>query len=348
MLNIIPQPVSIMINREKKGFTLHAGTTVTPYAFTDDFIAFARSAFNKKVHKHEDTGDEKSVILKIDGSIAHDEGYTLKCENRRVYITAKTEAGLYYGLQTLKQMLLQTDGKIPYTEIIDYPRFEYRGFGLDTGKYAYSVGDIKRIADLMAFHKLNVLRLTGNTQANYTKEDMREIVAYCHERKIKVNDGQSDFYADRLIYVESEKSVKDKNLLSSEAKLINSLSHPYSLDYPYGINSIKKVCNYDGELTDGGNGTWGIEGRVNTDYAPNMKKFEYLAFPRLGAIAETAWAEKGFQTFATFLYKAVDYCKYLDQYGIRYARLKKAHPSIIGKYASVLIFRIKKLKNIYT
>ena len=58
----------------------------------------------------------------------YDEGYTIKCEDRRVYINAKTETGLFYGLQTLKQMLLQTNGKIPYTEIVDYPRFSYRGY----------------------------------------------------------------------------------------------------------------------------------------------------------------------------------------------------------------------------
>lgn len=341
MFNIIPQPVSILINREKKGFTLHAGTTVTPYAFTDEFISFTRKAFNKKVHKHEDTGDEKSIILKIDENIEHNEGYTLKCENRRVFINAKTETGLFYGLQTLKQMLLQTDGKIPYTEIVDYPRLPYRGFRLDTGKYAYCIGDIKRIADLMSFHKLNVLHLTGDTQAHYTKDDMQEIVAYCHERKIKMSDELS---LDNFLYIDSEKALKDKNLLNSEKMLISSAEYPYSLDYPYGINSIKRVCNYNGDLTD--SDVWGIESRICTDYVPNMKKFEYLAFPRLGAIAETAWAQKDFQTFATFIYKAADYYKYLDMYEVKYANLKKAHPSFIRKHASALRFRIKKLKNI--
>ncbi len=157
MFNIIPQPVNILINQDKKGFTLHTGTIISPYPFVDEFISFVRKTLNKKVYVHEDTGEERSIILKIDESVEHDEGYRIKCENRRVYINAKTETGLFYGLQTLKQMILQTNGKIPYTEIEDYPRFSYRGFMLDCGRYFYPVEDVKKIVDLMALHKLNVL-----------------------------------------------------------------------------------------------------------------------------------------------------------------------------------------------
>ena len=143
MYNIIPQPVSILTNSERKGFTLHAGTTVTPCAFADMFISFVRKTLNKKVRIHEDTGEEKTIVFKIDDTVEHDEGYTIKCENRRVFVNAKTETGLFYGMQTLCQMLLQTNGKLPYTEITDYPRFSYRGFMLDSGRYFYSVPDVK-------------------------------------------------------------------------------------------------------------------------------------------------------------------------------------------------------------
>ncbi len=217
MYNIIPQPVSILTSNDKKGFTLHAGTTITPSPFSDIFISFVRKTLNKKVREHEDTGEEKSIILKLDENISHDEGYTLRCENRRVFINAKTEAGLFYGLQTLMQMLLQTNGKLPYTLIEDYPRFSYRGFMLDSGRYFFPVGDVKRIADLMALHKLNVLHwhltedqgfrveikkyplltqkgsVRSHTNFNrkphggyYTAEDIKEIVGYCRKRNIKV------------------------------------------------------------------------------------------------------------------------------------------------------------------
>lgn len=320
MLNIIPQPVSILINRDKKGFTLHAGTIISPYDFSQDFILFARNVFNKKVRIHEDTGEEKSIILKIDNGIQNDEGYTLKCENRRVYINAKTEAGLFYGLQTLKQLLLQTEGKIPYTEITDEPRFSYRGFKLDFRRNAYSVDEIKRIADLMALHKLNVLHLYDGDN-HYTQEEIKEIVAYCQAKKIKV-------------ITEAENDEK-----------INSNDVPYRLDYPYGMNSLKKVCNDDGSLSENDEDTLGIEACVRTEYIPDMKRFEFLTFPRLSAMAENAWAEKGYPTFTTFLHKAEDYYKFLDAYKVNSAPIKKACPSFIYKHTSSLWFKCKTIKN---
>ncbi len=502
MFNIIPQPVSILINQDKKGFTLHAGTIISPYPFAEEFIAFVRKTLNKKVFFHEDTGEERSIILKIDDSIEHDEGYKIKCENRRVFINAKTEAGLFYGLQTLKQMLLQTNGKIPYVEITDYPRFSYRGYMLDCGRYFYTVDEVKRVVDFMALHKLNVLHwhltedqgwrveikkyplLTekgskrSHTNFNhkphggyYTQEQIKEIVAYCHERKIKVIpefdvpghmvaaiacypelsclnrklevathwgvkhdilcagkessykfvydvlDELIELFPDKIIHIGGDEAVKmrwehcphcqkaitennlknedelqmffmskvndylnskgcssvmwnydmtgdteklnpniswtvcgmsdDKELLKKELtrgrKMINTSCYPYYFDFPYGWNTLKMVCENDGALTENDEETWGIEAQMWTEYVPNMKRLEFLTFPRLGAMAENAWAEKGYPSFSTFLHKAPDYYKLLDVYDVNYASLKKACPSFIYKHASSLWFKRRVL-----
>lgn len=316
MFNIIPQPVSILINRDKKGFTLHAGTIISPYPFVQEFISAMRKNFNKKIYVHEDTGEERSIILTIDDSIEHNEGYTIKCENRRVFINAKTETGLFYGLQTLKQMLLQTEGKLPYTEITDYPRFSYRGLMLDCEKNIYAVGDVERLIDMMALHKMNVLRWKHNN--NYTREEVENVVKYCQDRKIKV-------------------ILNDDN-----KKGINSSLHPYCLDYPYGINTLKKVCNDDGEIPAENNETVGVEASIRTKNVADVKKAEYYLYPRMGAISENVWAEKGFPTFSTFLHKAEDYYKLLDVYKVNYASLRKACPSFLYKHASVIKFKLMR------
>lgn len=319
MFNIIPQPVSVLFNADKKGFTLHSGTTISPFPFANDLISFARKVFNKKIIMHEDTGEERSIILKIDDSVENDEGYTLKCKDRRVYITAKTETGLFYGLQTLKQMLLQTNGKIPYTEIVDYPRFSYRGYTFNFGRYYYELDEIKRIVDVMTSHKLNTLCWCDNNH-HYTSEQVQEIVAYCQERKITL--------------VESSDSKKTN---------INTNERPYRLDFPYGWNTLKMVCEDEGALTDNDEETLGIEAQMCTDYIQDMKRLEFLAFPRLGAMAENAWAEKGYPSFATFLHKSNDYYKLLDVYKVGYAPVKKACPSFIYKNISSLGFKLKVL-----
>ena len=498
MFNIIPQPVSILTNSDRKGFTLHAGTIISPYSFSEDFVKFVRKNFNKKICIHEDTGEEKSIILTLDESFEYDEGYTLKCENKRVYINAKTENGLFYGLQTLKQMLLQKEGKLPYTEILDYPRFSYRGFMLDCGRYFYPVEDVKKIVDLMALHKLNVLHwhltedqgwrveikkyplltekgsMRSHTNFNhkahggyYTQEEIKDIVAYCHERKIKVIpeydipghsvaaiscypylscldrdlevathwgvkhdilcagkettyqfvydviDELIELFPDKIIHIggdeavkmrwkncpHCQKAIKDNNLrdedhlqmffmakvndylkekgyssmmwnydkienadtltpdiawdicgmgddddlvkneLKRGRKLINTKCYPYYFDFPYGWNTLKMVCEDNGALTDKDEETWGIEAQMWTEYVPNMKRLEFLTFPRLGAMAENAWAEKGYPSFSTFLHKAPTYYNLLDAYNVNYAPLKKACPSFFYKHASSLWFK---------
>ena len=134
-----------------------------------------------------------------------------------------------------------------------------------------------------------------------------------------------------------------KNELKCGRKLINTNCYPYYFDFPYGWNTLKMVCEDDGALTDNDEETWGIEAQMWTEYVPNMKKLEFLTFPRLGAMAENAWAEKGYPSFTTFLHKAKDYYNLLDVYKVRYAKIKKACPSFIYKHASSLWFKRRVL-----
>jgi hexosaminidase len=89
------------------------------------------------------------------------EGYTLTADKAQVAIKAKSAAGLFYGTQTLYQLIkLEVQKKlpmmsIPLVQISDKPRFEWRGSMLDCGRIFYSVDFIKKYLDYMAMHKLN-------------------------------------------------------------------------------------------------------------------------------------------------------------------------------------------------
>lgn len=89
------------------------------------------------------------------------EGYTLSADKAGLTLKAKSPAGLYYGTQTLYQLIrLETQKKIPMmsiplVQITDKPRFEWRGSMLDCGRFFYSVDFIKQYLDYMAMHKLN-------------------------------------------------------------------------------------------------------------------------------------------------------------------------------------------------
>ena len=93
------------------------------------------------------------------------EGYVLKVLPERVTIEAETPKGYFYAVQTLLQ-LLPTEvfssqkmenvaWKMPACDILDRPRFGYRGFMLDVGRHFMPVATVKRFIDLMAIHKMN-------------------------------------------------------------------------------------------------------------------------------------------------------------------------------------------------
>ncbi|MGV3508555.1 MAG: beta-N-acetylhexosaminidase [Sphingobacteriaceae bacterium] len=89
-----------------------------------------------------------------------DEGYSLSVNPGKIVVTGKTAHGVFYGVQSIYQ-LLPFKGKklaqftIPAVSITDNPRFEWRGLMLDVGRYFYSVDFLKKYIDYLAMHKMN-------------------------------------------------------------------------------------------------------------------------------------------------------------------------------------------------
>ena len=94
------------------------------------------------------------------------EGYELDVSSDVAYINAPTQAGLFYGVQTLLQLLppqifvsapaTNVTWEIPFAvHIEDQPRFKWRGFMLDVSRHFFSKDEVKRVLDEMAMHKLN-------------------------------------------------------------------------------------------------------------------------------------------------------------------------------------------------
>jgi hexosaminidase len=94
------------------------------------------------------------------------EGYELTVAPDSVVIRAPTQAGLFYGVQTLFQLLptevfsanlvTNADWQIPCVQIEDWPRFKWRGFMLDVSRHFFSKPEVETFLDAMALHKMNV------------------------------------------------------------------------------------------------------------------------------------------------------------------------------------------------
>lgn len=97
------------------------------------------------------------------------EGYRLRVNAEGVALSANEPAGLFYGLQTLIQLLPReimrpapgapVQWSIPFIDITDYPRFGWRGLMLDVARHFYTIDQVKVFIDQMAQYKYNLLHL---------------------------------------------------------------------------------------------------------------------------------------------------------------------------------------------
>ncbi|MBR2458191.1 MAG: beta-N-acetylhexosaminidase [Bacteroidaceae bacterium] len=186
-------------------------------------------------------GDKKAAIrmsldyLKAKGEVESDlteqqkEAYMIKVDKKGIAIIARQPIGLFRAAQTLRKSLpiVKKADKVelPYAEIFDEPRFEYRGVLLDCGRHYFTVEFIKKFLDVMALHGSNQfhwhltedqgwrfevkaypsLAQKGSVRAEtvigpgnsgiyngtpyggyYTQEECREVVRYAAERYINV------------------------------------------------------------------------------------------------------------------------------------------------------------------
>jgi hexosaminidase len=160
-LGIIPAPVSV---EKHAGFFKLDKTVVlvsneTPNAATADMLnAFIANRGGFALRTAKAAGSQHAIILSSAG--AEDlpaEGYTLQVNEKGIIVTGK-DAGLFYGVQSLMQMMPEKKGQeidVPAALINDYPRFKYRGMHLDVGRHTFPVAFIKKYIDLMAQYKLN-------------------------------------------------------------------------------------------------------------------------------------------------------------------------------------------------
>ncbi len=160
-MGIIPAPVSV--KKMPGEFTLSQETVLLADSLSTRPVIFFADYLQNKAMLHiipkANAGQaNNSVVLTSAGTDGlPPEGYRLTITPNNITIAANG-AGLFYGIQTLIQLVPLSHGavvKLPCVQIDDYPRFSYRGFMLDVSRHFFSVELIKRYLDLMAAYKLN-------------------------------------------------------------------------------------------------------------------------------------------------------------------------------------------------
>lgn len=172
---IIPEPVSMSVSEGR--FTLPDDVLVSVPSdkeadYTANFlkeklsVATGKNVRLEKTRKHPKGTIVLSLNKKSDAEIGG-EGYRLSVTPSGVTVTANKPAGLFYGVQTLLQLLPpeieskeKVDGaawEIPAVEIVDYPRVGWRGLMLDVSRHFFTVDEVKQYIDAMVRYKYNML-----------------------------------------------------------------------------------------------------------------------------------------------------------------------------------------------
>ncbi len=224
-ISLIPEPKEIKISEGY--FKLSPSTRIQSKNAETDITADLFNHFleeNWDIRLKKGTARKNRINLVLDNKMPK-ESYTLDVSPSGITITGDA-AGVFYGIQTLNQLLTEKDGtlSVPCVTISDSPRFGYRGLMLDVGRYFYSKEYIKKFIDRMAQFKLNVFHwhltedggwrieikkypeLTkrtawrSSTQSGYgwevqnhiphggyyTQKDVKEIIQYAAERHVTI------------------------------------------------------------------------------------------------------------------------------------------------------------------
>ena len=120
-------------------------------------------------------GNGNTITLQTSDSVAgitSPEGYSIVVGNKEITVTATSGAGLFYGVQTILQ-LMESDGTIPACEITDEPAFAYRGAMLDVSRHFFGKEFVKKQIDAIAQFKMNRLHLHLTDAAGWRIEIKR-------------------------------------------------------------------------------------------------------------------------------------------------------------------------------
>jgi hexosaminidase len=230
---LIPAPASLTI-RPEAPFDLNRATSIVVDGTNAEVTAIAQVfATLLRVSTGFPLLVTSSVADSVPGNIhlrlvtnrasLGEEGYELTASSRGVTLVANRPAGLFHGIQTLRQLLpseveseigvARVEWPIPALSIVDQPRFAWRGAMLDVARHFFTVAEVQQYIDLLALYKLNVLHLHlsddqgwrieiksrpklanvgGSSQVGggpggfYTQQDYQTIVRYAQERYITV------------------------------------------------------------------------------------------------------------------------------------------------------------------
>ena len=229
--NFIPKPLKIISTNSAFGLDkntiIYTSQNATGFPEVGEFLSEKikwQTDLDLAVNSSTNTTSQRIIFINQSDSteFSSKEGYDLYITQDSIILNAKTAEGAFRGIQTIRQIIPETSNDtlsenkmwlVPTGKIIDNPNFEYRGSMLDVARHFFSVEDVKKYIDVLAYYKINALHLHladdqgwrieikswpklteiggssevgGGPGGFYTQEEYKDIVAYAAKHFITI------------------------------------------------------------------------------------------------------------------------------------------------------------------
>lgn len=162
-VGVIPLPNSI---NEKSGvFEITSKTVVYASPFpaaqrtAKEFVCFIKESYGFELHPGKENSENAILFVRTEKEGVREGEYFLDVSKHKIKIKSASDAGVFYGMQTLRQLLSPVKyfykPVVQCMEVMDYPQFAWRGLMLDVSRHFFPKDSVKKILDIMAMHKMN-------------------------------------------------------------------------------------------------------------------------------------------------------------------------------------------------
>lgn len=226
--NLIPKPVSVVKTGSSFNLTDQADIYVPENSPEIQKIGqFLADKLNPSTHLGIDVRGTStppapgniylSLLARNDEELG-DEGYELRITDKSVTLVANKPAGLFYGVQSIRQLLpvkIESSGKqsgpwkIATGTIRDYPTYSYRGAMLDVARHFFTVDEVKRIIDHMSYYKMNMFHFHLSDDQGWRIEIKSWPNLTAHGGKTEVGGGEGGYYTQEQ-YSDIVKYAQDR------------------------------------------------------------------------------------------------------------------------------------------
>ena len=161
---VIPLPNEIIAHKSQY-FTLDKSVKIVYPAGNEkmlknaDFLSqYIKDQCGIETYTTTDSKTKKAIVLRLDLKEAAPEAYRIVVNAQQIIVSAASENGIFYGIQTLRKSIpteKSTTVEFPAATVNDAPRFPYRGMHLDVVRHFFSVDEVKTYIDILALHNVN-------------------------------------------------------------------------------------------------------------------------------------------------------------------------------------------------